>query len=555
VNVPNVGAQPNFNRNPSFSQPHVNPQQVAPRNVPGTQINPGANVGAGLRGNSNVQPHIGRNAPGGVPRTNVGANAGGNITNNANINPGAHLQNQAGIRANAGVNNPALQGNAALRGQLNAQNGLNANRHNLGGNTVVLNNRTVNLSNSGYRPAYNRHPQYMGYWNSPNGYGGFGNGFMTGLGFGLGQGLTGWGYGYGYPYGYGYGYRPLGWGYGAWGLGSLGYGSGYLGYYNPYYVNNYGTYGNYSYAQPIPVAYSSQPLVSGGANNCEQALNDAAAAFKQNDYDMALDILNRGVAQCPDDSVMHEFRALVFFAKGDYQQAAATIHSVLAVGPGWNWSTLSNLYGSVGTYTTQLRALEAFTISNPQDSASRFLLAYHYMVEGYPDATERQLRAVVQLTPNDRVATDLLRMVTKPSPEASDPNQLPTPQPPAAAPGAAAVVPNSPIPSPNNPGPAPANNKPAFDPAMLIGTWHASRPDGSKFELVFDTNSTFRWKFTMKEQSNEFGGKYSVEGNVVTLERNEGGSLIAGIVPSNDHAMNFKLIGAPAEDPGLDFQK
>ena len=91
----------------------------------------------------------------------------------------------------------------------------------------------------------------------------------------------------------------------------------------------------------------------------------AVAAFKQNDYDAALDIIDKGIAQYPTDSVLHEFRGLVLFARGDYQQAAATIHSVLAIGPGWDWTTLISLYTSVAIYTDQLRALETFVREHP----------------------------------------------------------------------------------------------------------------------------------------------------------------------------------------------
>ena len=41
------------------------------------------------------------------------------------------------------------------------------------------------------------------------------------------------------------------------------------------------------------------------------------------DYDAALDIVNKGIAQYPDDAVLHEFRSLVLFARQDYQQSAA----------------------------------------------------------------------------------------------------------------------------------------------------------------------------------------------------------------------------------------
>ena len=412
-----------------------------------------------------------------------------------------------------------------------------------------MNNHTVNLGHSNYQPAFYRHPQYQGYWTGNYGGGGgygFGSGFGTGLGFGLGtslgMGLGGYGWGGGYGGYGGYGYRPLGWGLGAWGLGSLGYNSGYLGYSNPYYLNSYGGYGNYSYSQPIPVVYTSSSDSGNAAMSCEQSLDSAIAVFKQNDYDMALDLINKGIVQCPDDSVMHEFRALVLFAKGDYQQAASTIHSVLAVGPGWNWTTLSSLYTSIPVYTEQLRALEAFTKANPQDGASRFLLGYHYMADGYPDAAERQFQQVVKLVPNDRVAADVLRMVTKPAPnQPTDAGQLPTPQPPTE-------------PTPNVASTAIPAVK-LIDPAMLLGVWNASRDDGSKFEMSLTKDAMFNWKFTQGKTVQEFGGTYKVEGNVLALERKDGGSLVAGIVPDGDQKFNFKLLGAPKEDPGLNFSR
>jgi tetratricopeptide (TPR) repeat protein len=292
---------------------------------------------------------------------------------------------------------------------------------------------------------------------------------------------------------------------------------------------------------------------SSGATACEQALDSAITVFKQDDYNQALDIVNKAIVQCPDDAVMHEFRALVLFAKGDYQQAAATIHSVLAVGPGWNWSTLSSLYSSVPTYTNQLRALEAFTNANPQDSASRFLLGYHYMADGYPDSAERQFQNVVRLTPNDRVASDLLKMTTKPpAGDGSDASQQPTPQPPTAAPANL----GTPNPALSDNGKPPEQNVPPIDAEKLIGTWHASRDDGSNFDLTLNKDLTFQWKFGQKTGApQQFDGTYTVDGNVVALERKDGGSLIAGVVPAGDNKFNFKLIGSPPEDPGLNFAK
>ncbi len=416
------------------------------------------------------------------------------------------------------------------------------------GNTVAFNNRQFNLGSSNYQPAYYRHSGYHGYWNGNRGYIG-GSRFGSGIGFriasrlgyglgsnsGFGGGYSpGWGWGLGNGNGYqGYGYRPIGWGLGGWGLGSLIYNSGYLGYSNPYYVITSST--GYNYSQPIQVSYNPTLEVSqSDPNSGDEMFNSAVAAFQQYDYDSALDITNKGIDQYPDDAVLHEFRSLVLFARKDYQQSAATIHTVLAIGPGWDWTTLSSMYASVDVYTQQLRMLEAFTKANPQDAAGQFLLAYHYMSCGHPDAGVGPLQQVVKLMPNDRVALDMLRMVSTPKENV------------------AGELTQSPAPSRE---PARVEVKP-ISPATLIGTWKAGRADGSAFSLTLTKDANFTWNFAQKDQkAQEFDGTYSLEGNVLALERKDGGSLIAELTPSDDAKFNFKLLGAPEDDPGLDFGK
>ena len=326
------------------------------------------------------------------------------------------------------------------------------------------------------------------------------------------------------------------------------YGSGYVGYYNPYYSSAYANYG-YNYSQPIPVYYNAQATTSSNGtvgNSASDSLDAAVAAFKQNNYDAALDLVNQGIKQQPDDSVLHEFRALVLFAKGDYQQAASTVHAVLAVGPGWDWTTLSGLYGDIGLYTTQLRTLEGFVKQNPQDAAGHFLLAYHYMSDGYPDAASKQLQQVVTLVPSDQVAANLLKMTTSQSQQGnqtSEPVANPTPQPPVDLPAPGQSSSNQPTPNP-------------IDPGAIIGSWNASRDDGSKFGLKINDDKTFSWSFTPKDQAPQtFDGTYTLDGNVIALERNGGGSLVAQIDPADRSKFNFKMVGAPPEDPGLTFTR
>jgi tetratricopeptide (TPR) repeat protein len=414
------------------------------------------------------------------------------------------------VNIGTGDRNTIIRGsNTAVRGSFQS----------LGGNSVNIGNRSVNLAAAGYQPAYRNHSAYHGYWNGN--YGGSPWGFGLGYGIGYNQGFNTGLYA-GYP---NYYYRPVGWGLGAWGLGAIAFRSGYLGYMNPYYTG----FAGYNYAQPITVIYNEPN--AGVSETADETLNAAIDAFQQNDFDRALDLVNQGIAQSPSDAVLHEFRALVLFAKGDYQQAAATIHAVLAVGPGWNWTTLSSMYRSVSDYTAQLRALEGAVRSQPQDAAARFLLAYHYMTGGHTEAAARQLQKVVTLQPTDRVAADLHRMISPP------PAEEPTVSPP-------------------QPGVEPSSTGRTVDPSTLRGAWTASRDDGAQFALSLGNDETFVWKYTQQGgKPLELTGSYTVEGNVLALEGMDGGSLIATVTPGPGTTFNFKLLGAPAEDPGLNFRR
>ncbi|WP_083842896.1 tetratricopeptide repeat protein [Schlesneria paludicola] len=512
---------------------------------PGVGGHPGMSHGNNLGGvRNNFQPGVTNTFRSNNPVNGVGAHPGFNQAGQTGLN-----RSNLGVGQHPGLNQSNINQNISNRNNFSSRN-------NYAGNNVNFGNRSYNFANNGYRPSFYNHPgHYQGYWNGNRfggygGYGGYGAGYR-GLGYG-GYG-GGWGLGYG---GYGYGYRPLGWGLAGWGLGSLLYNSGYLGYYNPYYASGYGNYGSgssYSYAQPIPVAYNvddTQTTVAGDGQSADDILNAAISSFKQNDYDTALATINSGVSKYPSDSVMHEFRGLVLFAKGDFPQAAATLHSVLAVGPGWNWTTLSSLYSDVAVYTTQLRALEAAVKNRPDDAAQRFVLAYHYLSDGYPDSAAKQLQEVVRLVPNDRVASDMLKMVSAPQATSTDQTGQaagqPTPEPPAAP----TAIPAGGLPSPANPSAKP------IDPSAVVGVWKATRDDGSSFELKLGSDKMFTWKFSGKQQAGQsFDGTYTIDGNVLSLERKGGGSMLAEIVSNDAQHFTFKPVGAPPEDPGLNFSK
>jgi len=73
--------------------------------------------------------------------------------------------------------------------------------------------------------------------------------------------------------------------------------------------------------------------------------------------------------------------------------------------------------------------------------------------------------------------------------------------------------------------------------------------------LTLNKDNTFHWKFGVNGKTEEFDGTYKYESNELALQRNDGGALIAGVVPHGDQKFNFKLLGAPQEDPGLTFTR
>lgn len=525
------------------NSPRIN---VPGTNLPGTNL-PGANQpGNNLPGNVGTLPNNGpRNFP---PRNNGGNNlpANGNNAGNDGRPPRSDGNFNGGVNAHRdGNGNGQRYAHQTFHNgywnQPHANHNFNNRNFNNSNNGAYQGARAYSRLNGGLGPngyganAYG-YGSRGGYGNSGGGNGlgtllgiglalaGYGNGFGLGSGYGGGIGGYGQGYGLGGYGGYGlYGGYPIGWGLGGGGLGGLAYNSGYLPYSNPYYASNMG---GYNYAQPIPTA-----VVANENPNASQLFDTALAQFKAGDYQGALISVDNSIQQNPSDPTVHEFRALTLFALKNYDSAAATIHSVLAVGPGWNWDTVSNLYADTDVYESQLRALEQETEAKPGQAGTHFLLAYHYMVTGHPDAASRQLTRVVKAAPNDRLAADLLKMNDASSTAATEPAQ--------AAPTAA---------------PAQPAGK-SIDPSSLVGTWHATREDGSKFDLQLTDDKTFTWKVVQQGREQSITGKYEVQKDLLALETPDAGGMVAQVAQNDDGRFTFKMLGAPQDDKGLAFSK
>jgi len=360
------------------------------------------------------------------------------------------------------------------------------------------------------------------------GYGGLGYGGL-GLGAGLMGGLAGWG------------------------LGSMLYNYGYSNYMNPYYSSTIVAQqpivmaSPYDYANPINTM--AAPPAQTATDAAEATFAQARDAFKAGDYTKALELTNQALQEVPNDTALHEFRALVLFAMKQYDQAAASLYAVLSVGPGWDWTTMIGLYPSVDVYTEQLRALEDYSAQNPQSAPAHFVLAYHYLTEGFTDQAVAQLKHVAELQPNDKLAPQLIRQFTKSATtetaNAAQPNAA---QPNAGQPGAPPEQP----PATAAAGTPPA--APSVKPGELAGTWTAKPSNDTSITLTVDKNGNFTWKVDNKGKEQEFKGESTYGNDLLTLAQTEGPVMVGKLAWQTQDRFNFRVSNAP-EDPGLTFTR
>ena len=391
-------------------------------------------------------------------------------------------------------------------------NQINQTNNYYGGNTnVFAGGSRMGRAVSDYHDAWHHnysywqrsyHPWYHGAWN--------GNCFYNSWGLGVGA--------------------PA-WGITAWGLNSLACSWGYYQYANPFYVAPAPA------VVVVPALNYSQPVVNvvhalpeSGAEpppmpeTAQQAFDAAMTAFKRGDYGTALDKSEQALKDFPNDPAMHQFRALCLFALGEYQRAAAAVHSVLASGPGWDWTTMSSLYTDTDTYSNHLAALEKAAAAKPDDPGPWFLLAYHYTTIGQSELARDAIAKASKLLAGDAVVSQLAR--------------------------AAGVQADKPM--PKDPAPKP----PADIQLDVTGTWSAPRTDGGQIGLTIEADGTFVWSVQDKAGKGEsFDGTFSLEDSILMLERKAGGALMGRVTALAENQFQFKVVGGGDADPGLTFTK
>jgi hypothetical protein len=247
------------------------------------------------------------------------------------------------------------------------------------------------------------HHRHGGYYPFINPFFGF---YPFGLGLGWGWPYYGYGY-YGSPYGYGYG-------------------TGYFGY-SPYAY--YGSYGGAGYGYPSTVtgavgatapAASTPPASTTSADNARVFAEKGEADFKAGDYKSAVYAWKHAVVDDPQNGVLMMMLSQALFATGQFDEAAGATQHAMRLLPEDQWGVVvknfRELYGQGADYTTQLRALEKDVKQYGDNTATRFLLGFHYGFLGYPNHAVTQLDKTLKLAPQDQMAKRLREIMANPNP-------------------------------------------------------------------------------------------------------------------------------------------
>jgi tetratricopeptide (TPR) repeat protein len=274
------------------------------------------------------------------------------------------------------------------------------------------------------------------------------------------------------------------------------------------------------YSRPLDL--TSIPPVPEGTEQDDSTFLAAREAYQAGNFARALSLTDLALQPYPNDPVLHEFRALCLFALGRYDEAAAVLYAVLTAGPGWDWATMIGLYSDADTYTRQLRVLEAAIRANPAVASTRFVLAYHYLVQEYLEQARQQFEQVVQLQPKDELAAQFVKLLT----------------PPSEAPAVAAT-------DPARATETAGMHQPSPPPAALRGTWKAKPTPDLSIELTVREDGQFTWDVNANGHADSITGEADYLDGVLTLTQAEAPDLVGKVVNLGEKQFGFELLGGP----------
>jgi hypothetical protein len=89
----------------------------------------------------------------------------------------------------------------------------------------------------------------------------------------------------------------------------------------------------------------------------------------------------------------------------------------------------------------------------------------------------------------------------------------------------------------------------------LAGAWTAAGPGSAAYSMTLGKDGTFTWTFSRGARKQAAKGVYSLEGNVLAMEPDTGGILLAELTARDQDNLHFKMIGGAKDDAGLSFRR
>ncbi len=142
-------------------------------------------------------------------------------------------------------------------------------------------------------------------------------------------------------------------------------------------------------------------------------------AFRDRNYALAAACWRQAVAEQPQIPAIGLLLGQALFATGDFGGAARANYEAMKQLPTKQWGLVVKNYrklyaeGAAGDYAAQLRSLEAAVQKQPEWSAARFLLGYHYGFAGRNADATRHLDLIPERTTAYPVCRQLRDLVAR----------------------------------------------------------------------------------------------------------------------------------------------
>ena len=89
----------------------------------------------------------------------------------------------------------------------------------------------------------------------------------------------------------------------------------------------------------------------------------------------------------------------------------------------------------------------------------------------------------------------------------------------------------------------------------MTGGWKASGQAATTFALELTADGNFTWTYAQGNKKETVKGVYALDGNVLAMEPTTGGVMLAEVSKPQAGSFDFRLLGAPASDRGLNFRR